>query len=60
MQKQQTSSEKVNTPPDGFIVGTDLQKEKGAPAGGGVGAETEDDEEGATQAQSDAEGSDDQ
>ena len=36
---------------------TYLQKEKGAPAGGGAGAETEDDEEGATPAQSDVEGS---
>ena len=32
-------------------------KEKGAPAGGGAGAETEDDEEGVTPAQSDVEGS---
>ena len=32
---------------------TYLQKEKGALAGGGAGAETEDDEEGATLAQSD-------
>ena len=39
---------------------TYLEKEKGAPAGGGAGAETEDDEEGATPAQSDAEGSDGQ
>ena len=39
---------------------TYLQKEKGAPACGGAGAETEDDEEGATPAQSDAEGSDGQ
>ena len=39
---------------------TYLQKEKGAPAGGGAGAETKDDEEGATPAQSDAEGSDGQ
>ena len=37
---------------------TYLQKEKGAPAGCGAGAETEDDEEGATPAQSDVEGSD--
>ena len=37
---------------------TYLQKEKGAPAGGGAGAETEDDDEGATPARSDAEGSD--
>ena len=36
---------------------TYLEKEKGAPAGGGAGAETEDDEEGATPAQSDTEGS---
>ena len=39
---------------------TYLENEKGAPAGGGAGAETEDDEEGATPAQSDAEGSDGQ
>ena len=39
---------------------TYLQKEKGAPAGGGAGAETEDDEEGATLARGDAEGSDGQ
>ena len=39
---------------------TYLEKEKGAPAGGGAGAETEDDEEGATPAQSDVEGSDGQ
>ena len=41
---------------------TYLQKEKGAPAGGagGAGAETEDDEEGATPAQSNVEGSDGQ
>ena len=41
---------------------TYLQKEKGAPAGGGASAETEDDdsEEGATPAQSDVEGSDGQ
>ena len=37
-----------------------LQKEKGAQAGGGAGAETKDDEQGATPAQSDAEGSDGQ
>ena len=37
-----------------------LQNEKGTPVGGGAGAETEDDEEGAMQAQSDAEGSDGQ
>ena len=37
---------------------TYLQKEKGAPAGGGAGAETEEDDEGATPARSDAEGSD--
>ena len=36
---------------------TYLQKEKGAPANGGAGTETEDDEEGATPAQSDVEGS---
>ena len=44
------------------IVGwvTYLQKEKGAPANGGAGTETEDDEEGATPAQSDVEGSDGQ
>ena len=36
---------------------TYLQKEKGALAGGGAGAETEDDQ-GATPARSDAEGSD--
>ena len=42
---------------DGSWV-TYLQKEKGAPAGGGAGAETEDDDEGATPARSDAEGSD--
>ena len=39
---------------------TYLQKEKGALAGGGAGAETEDDDEGATPARSDAEGSDGQ
>ena len=39
---------------------TYLENEKGAPAGGGAGAETEDDEEGATPAQSDAEGLDGQ
>ena len=39
---------------------TYLEKEMGAPACGGAGAETEDDEEGATPAQSDAEGSDGQ
>ena len=39
---------------------TYLQKENGAPAGDGAGAETEDDEEGATPAQSDVEGSDGQ
>ena len=39
---------------------TYLEKEKGAPACGGAGAETEDEEEGATPAQSDAEGSDGQ
>ena len=39
---------------------TYLQNEKGAPACGGAGAETEDNEEGATPAQSDAEGSDGQ
>ena len=39
---------------------TYLQKEKGAPDGGGAGAETEDDEEGATPAQRDADGSDGQ
>ena len=39
---------------------TYLQKEKGALAGGGACAETEDDEEGATPAQSDVEGSDGQ
>ena len=39
---------------------TYLENEKGAPAGGGAGAETEDEEEGATPAQSDAEGSDGQ
>ena len=39
---------------------TYLENEKGAPAGSGAGAETEDDEEGATPAQSDAEGSDGQ
>ena len=39
---------------------TYLENEKGAPAGGGAGAETEDDEKGATPAQSDAEGSDGQ
>ena len=41
---------------------TYLQKEKAAPAGGagGAGAETEDDEEGATPAQSNVEGSDGQ
>ena len=32
---------------------TYLQNEKGAPAGGGAGTNTEDDKEGATQAQSD-------
>jgi len=73
MQKQQTISGKVNTPADGFSVGlgtdttecciwcagwvTYLQNEKGAPAGGGAGEDTEDDEEGATPAQSDDEGS---
>ena len=36
---------------------TYLQNEKGAPAGGGAGEDTEDDEEGATPAQSDDEGS---
>ena len=35
---------------------TYLQKEKGAQAGGGAGAESEDDVEGATPARSDAEG----
>ena len=40
------------------VAATYLQKEKGAPAGGGAGAETEDDDEGATLAHSDAEGSD--
>jgi len=35
---------------------TYLQNEKGAPAGGGAGEDTEDDEEGATPAQSDDEG----
>ena len=39
---------------------TYIEKEKGAPACGGAGAETEDEEEGATPAQSDAEGSDGQ
>ena len=39
---------------------TYLENEKGAPAGGGAGAETEDDEEGATPAQSNVEGSDGQ
>ena len=39
---------------------TYLQKEKGAPAGGGAGAEPEDDKEGATPERSDAEGSDGQ
>ena len=34
------------------------QKVEGDPAGGGAGAETEDDDEGATPALSDAEGSD--
>ena len=38
---------------------TYLHKEKGAPAGGGAGAETKD-EEGATPAQSDVEGLDGQ
>ena len=37
---------------------TYLQKEQGAPAGGGAGAATEADDEGATSARSDAEGSD--
>jgi len=36
---------------------TYLQNEKGAPAGGGAGEDTADDEEGATPAQSDDEGS---
>ena len=39
---------------------TYLQMEKGAPTCGGAGAETEDDEEGAMQAQSNVEGSDGQ
>jgi len=42
-----------------FVVAgwvTYLQNEKGAPAGGGAGEDTEDDEEGATPAQSDDEG----
>ena len=73
MQKQQTTSEKVNTPLDGFIVGTDRtgcciwcyrmdhlssegKRSPEAPTGGGVGAETEDDEEGATPAQSEVKG----
>ena len=46
-----------------FVVAgwvTYLQKEKGAPACGGAGAETEDFEEGATPAQSDVEGSEGQ
>ena len=68
MQKQQTTSEKVSTPPDGFIVSTDIpecciwccrmgqlsSEGKRSPAGGGAGAETEDDDEGATPARSDA------
>ena len=36
---------------------TYFQKEQGAPGGGGAGAETEDNEEGATPAQSDVQGS---
>ena len=75
MQKPQRTSEKVNTPPEIFslfpqidlsvvfgVAGwvTYLEKEKGAPACCRAGAETEDDKEGATPAQSDTEGSDGQ
>ena len=74
MQKPQMTSEKVHHRMDlllalielsvvfsvaGWVTYYQWQKEKGAPAGSGAGAETED-EEGATPAQNDVEGSDGQ